>query len=151
MKKTRQRSRQALDQRFSTIREAVDFARPKSGWVRTLREALGMTRIQLGKRMSITPQSLADIERSETEGKIRLETLERAADALDCEVVYFLLPRDRLEQRVMDRAREVAAKQIRAISHTMAMEDQAVSDKELKERIDRFIRESLDERDLWES
>ena len=95
------------------------------------------------------PQSIVDMEKSESADKIRLETLRRAADALDCTLVYALVPRKNLANTVEQRAREIALEQLTRISHSMAIEDQAVIDGDLEDRIREFIDKSLNERDLW--
>ena len=75
--------------------------------------------------------------------------MQKAAAALDCELVYALVPRKPLEEIVQDRARMIALRELGGIAHSMGLEDQAVPD-ELEERINRFIEQSLRDRDLWD-
>jgi predicted DNA-binding mobile mystery protein A len=108
-----------------------------------------MTAEQLGERLGITQPSVQRLERSEAEDTIQLNTLRRVAEALDCEVVYALVPRENL-QTVYDRAaRDVARRELRAVSHSMVLEDQAVEDKDEDERLERFIADELDPREVW--
>ena len=108
-----------------------------------------MTRVQLAKRMGITPQSLAELERSEEASKIGVQSLERAAEALDCRLVYALVPNDSLQERVERRAQDIAAREIGAISHSMDLEDQKVEEGDDARRIRDFIAMTIRERDLW--
>ncbi len=123
--------------------------RPPKGWIRALRDALGMTAEQLGERLGVTQPSVQRLERSEAEDTIQLNTRRRVAEALDCEVVYALVPRENL-QTIYDRAaRHVALRELRAVSHSMVLEDQAVEDEDEDERLQRFIADELDPREVW--
>lgn len=114
--------------------------RPPLGWLRAIRESLGMPRDELARRLGVTRQSVADIERSEAEGTIRIETLRRVADALECTVVYALVPSTSLEGMVDRRAREVVAEEMAVARHTMLLEDQATS----AEQNDRIVDDAVD-------
>ena len=142
--------RQRLDQRFASMRPDSRYRPPPRGWIRAIRDALGMSGSQLGRRMGVKAQSVADIEKSETSGTIQLKTLRRAAEALDCTVVYALVPRSSLEDMVRGRAREIAREELARIAHTMDLEAQGPSGEEREEQIETHIRDHLRERDLWE-
>ncbi len=142
--------RRRLDQRFSSMKPETRYRPPPKGWVRAVRDALGMSGAQLGRRMGVTAQSVADLEKSEASGTIQLKTLRRVAEALDCVVVYALLPRSSLEDMVQGRAREIARKELVRIAHTMDLEAQGLSQEKREEQIETFIRDHLRERDLWE-
>lgn len=141
-------ARRSLDRVLAPYRK-LHRRTPPRGWIRALRDALGMTAEQLGERMGITQPSVQRLEQSEAEGTIQLKTLRRAAEALDCEVVYALVPRKTLRQTYDDAARAVARRELGRVSHSMALEDQAVEDEDEDERLRRFIAEELDPRELW--
>ncbi len=141
-------ARRALDRTLAPFRKVPKRA-PARGWIRALRDALGMTAEQLGERMGITQPSVQRLERSEAEGTIQLKTLRRAAEALDCEVAYALVPRRSLRETYDRAARAVAKRELGRVSHSMALEDQAVEDEEEDERLRRFIAEELDPREIW--
>ena len=117
-------ARRHLDRRFKEFGPAIRFSAPPSGWLRAVREALGMSARALGHRLGVTGQAVSAMESSEVEGRIQLETLQRAADAMGCELVYAIVPKTSLEEFVLKRAQRVAAEQMRATSATMAIEDQ---------------------------
>lgn len=83
---------------------AVDT--PRSGWVKTLRLAMGMSSLALAERVSMSPQGVRQLERAEADGTISLRTLARLADGLDCDVRYVLVPRTGLVDQVLRRAQE---------------------------------------------
>jgi len=149
MKKHLTRARGALDGRLSLMRPTDRFTVPPKGWIRAIRDALGMSGAQLAAKLGMKPPSVVALEQSEAAATIRLETLQKAAAALDCELVYALVPRKPLEEIVQDRARMIALRELGGIAHSMGLEDQAVPD-ELEERINRFIEQSLRDRDLWD-
>lgn len=96
--------------------------------------------------MGVAQPRISGIERAEAAGTIKLDTLQRAADALDCDLVYFLVPRTTLEQSVRDQARRKAAVMLWPIAHNMRLEDQAV---DTAEQIEDLADELVDRRGLW--
>jgi predicted DNA-binding mobile mystery protein A len=127
-------------------------APPPGGWLRTLREALGMTRTQLAARLGITPPSVLDLERSEAERRITLESLDRVANALGCRVVYAVVPKDGSLDEIRERrAGEVADALLQPTGHSMKLEAQGVSERERRRQrkmlIDSLLRGSP--RKLW--
>ena len=119
------RQRALLDARLKKLRSlAADSSLPRNGWVRAIREALGMSAAQLGARLGVTKQAVREIENGEVDRRISLKTLDRSAQALGCRVVYLLIPEDTLEGRVDARARAVATKQLARVRHSMALESQ---------------------------
>lgn len=146
----RQRARQRLDERLRPLKPTDRFQVPPRGWVRAIREALGMTGRQFARRLNVSPQSVDALEKSEASGAIKIETLRRAAEALDCTLVYALVPNTELEQAVRDRARKLALRDLGRVAHTMNLEAQGTGNADLEARIETYIREALRERDLWE-
>ena len=125
--------------------------RPARGWVAAIRSALGMTTRQLASRLGIRQPSLLAIEKSEVAGTISLNTLRRAADALECDIVYFLVPRQPLEQTVTRRARALAAAQVAATSHSMNLEGQGIGSRERAAEVRRLTEILTDQGSrLWE-
>ncbi|MEW5964541.1 MAG: mobile mystery protein A [Pseudomonadota bacterium] len=145
----RQRARQRLDERLAPLKPEIRLTPPPKGWIRAIRDALGMTGPQFAARLNIKPQSVADIEKSEATGSIQLKTLNRAAEALDCTLVYALVPKQSLEGAVQSRARRIAMKDLARVAHTMKLEDQGVDDAALEERIAAYIQDVIKDRDLW--
>ncbi len=144
-------ARKRLDERLAPLKPASRFLAPPKGWVRAIRDALGMSAAQLAKRVGVRPQSVSDIERSEANGTVQLNTLRRFAEALDCTVVYALVPNSSLEGLVQDRAREIARKLLARSDHSMDLEAQGLSPQEREAQIDAYVREHLRVRDLWEN
>ena len=145
-------ARKNLDKRLNSIRISGSFARPPKGWVRAIREALGMTSAQLGKRIGVTQSRAFDIEKAEVSGKLTLDSLERAAHALDCRLVYALVPREPLESIAEDRALKLARKKLKSTSHSMALEDQRVNPEDEERQIRELAKRLLEKSGsaLWE-
>ena len=81
-----------LDKRFVALRPLARAQRPPKGWLRAVRDALGMTTAQLGKRLGVSQPRIVELEQSEVSGRVTLNTLQRAAEALGCRLVYALVP-----------------------------------------------------------
>ena len=146
-----ERGRKRLDGRLATLnREQKHLRVPPKGWIRAIRDALGMSGVQLGKRLKVSPQTVEAMEKSEAAGTVQLNTLKRAAEALDCTLVYALVPKTSLENTVNNRARQIATSALARVSHTMKLEDQDTGGGELETRIADYIRHIKD-RDLWNS
>ena len=141
------RSRELLDSHFDEWQQLRGLACPPRGWVRAIREALGMSAATLAERLGTTAGAVTRLEQSEAADRIRLDTLRRAADALGCDLVYLLVPRRPLTAVVRDRARELAHYQIAATEQTMRLEDQATD--KTSELEDRLTEQLLERGRLW--
>ena len=142
-------SRARLDERIAQFGGAERFQPPSRGWLKAIREALGMTTAQLGKRMGIRQPSVVNLEMSEEKGSIELATLRRAAAALDCTLVYALIPNKPLDTTIRERARAFLRRRRRPVEHTMLLEDQQVKDGLTDAQLDEVLRETSP-RLFWE-
>src|ERR1035441_211537 len=123
--------RAGLDQRVASLQLVVPSAkRPARGWLRAVRNAVGERQDVLANKMGLKRQSYADLENAEERGVITLASLARAADALGCELVYFLVPRAPAANTFSELAerRDPKLKHLKASEHSMALEGQAVGD-----------------------
>ena len=136
------RSRSHLDKRFKEIGAVARFTPPVRGWIKAIREALGMSTAQLAKRLRIKQPSVIALEKSEAKGTIELATLRRVAEALDCTLVYALVPKKPLESVVRGRARSLVRRRLEAVEHSMLLENQKVRRKNPEAGLDEFVRET---------
>ena len=135
-------SRAILDERFKELGAVRRYAVPVRGWIKAVREALGMTTAQLAKRLKVKQPTVVAIEQSEAKGSIEMATLRRVAEALDCTLVYAFVPNKPLETMVRDRARLFARRRRGPVEHSMLLEDQAVTGKDAEKRLDEIVRET---------
>lgn len=147
---TASKARKNLDFRLSEGRGLRQkLARPNQGWIRAIRQALGMTAEQLGRRMGVTQATLSGLEASEINGSIRLATLRKAAEAMNCTLVYALVPNTSLEEIVQDQARKVATEQLKPVEHTMLLENQSLHGMVREEFLQSYIENEIDFSKLW--
>ena len=140
-----------LDTALAAWRNADLPPRPPSGWIKAIREGLGMAATHLATRLGVTTSTVTRLESSEADDTISLASLRRAAEALGCELHYSLVPRQSLADALENRALTLARQQMASISHTMALEAQATS-RETAEAQTRALAESLlkgSRRALW--
>jgi len=136
----RERARLSLDKRLRHLPDSAHFYRPSAGWVRAIRQALGMTTAQLARRLGVSQPRIPVLEKAEVNKSITVESLERAATAPDCELVYVFVPRTTFQDQVKRRAMGVAQGRLKSIQHTMALEDQSVSARENENQLARLAR-----------
>jgi predicted DNA-binding mobile mystery protein A len=115
-----------LDKRFTGLRRLAQSPRPPKGWLRAIRDALGMTTAQFARRLGVSQPRIIELEQSEASGSVTLNTLQRAAEALGCRLVYVLIPEKPLVETVSERAELIAERQLKAVEQTMRLEDQSV-------------------------
>ena len=113
--------RRQLDSR---LKDLPPLEAPEAGWVRTIREALGMTMAQLGTRLSISPQSVQSLEQREKKETISVAKLREAAAALECELKITFVPRTSLESAIRQQAARKAGEERNTLIHTMRLEAQ---------------------------
>jgi predicted DNA-binding mobile mystery protein A len=135
-------ARASLDARFREIGPSLRYARPVRGWIKAIREALGMSTAQLAQRLKVKQPSVVAIEQSEAKGTIELATLRRVAEALDCQVVYALVPNQPLEKTIRERARQFLRSRREPVEHSMLLEDQKVAGKDTEALVDEILRET---------
>lgn len=123
--------------------------RPHRGWIRAIRDALGMSGTELAQRMGVRQQVVHQFERNEVNGSIKLDTLRRVADNLNCEFVYFLIPRQSLTETVKIQATRKAREHLEPVEHHSKLEDQepALADREAQ--LTELAEQLIDRKGLW--
>lgn len=124
------------------LKGLLKLSRPEIGWVKTIRETLGMNTRQLGKRCNVSSERIIRIESDEIEGRTTVATLEKIAQAMNCRLVYAIVPNDGMIEFIERVAEDKAKIQLQQTSHHMALEDQKISIESMKEQI-HFLKEEL--------
>lgn len=141
-------ARRVLDRRLVQWRR-LEPTPPHRGWIRAIRQALGMSATELADRMGVVQSRITAIEHGEVAGTIKLDTLRRAANALDCDLYYALVPRTPLNDAVHDQARRKAVVVLEGVAHHMRLEDQNVSERDRDDAVASLAEELIDTRGLW--
>jgi len=143
--------REQLDASLQRLSPLLDVTAPPKGWIRAIRDALGMTAKQLADRLDVAQQAVARIEKEELAGSVTIKTMRRIAERLDCVFVYGVVPRTSLEETVSRQTKKVATRRLAQASQTMSLENQALSRREneqaLSDLVDELIRTLPS--DLW--
>jgi predicted DNA-binding mobile mystery protein A len=124
----------------------------KEGWIRTIRKALGMSINDLAHRLDCKSSNITLLEKNEVTSKIKLETLEKVAEAMNCRLVYAFIPQDNsLEEIIKTQARLVAKRIVQKNNHSMKLEDQGISKEQMKQQEDDVYKKILDDASikLW--
>ena len=116
---------------------------PARGWLKEIREALGLTERQQASRVGVTGAALHKSEQSEADERISLGQLRKMADHVDCDLVYALVPRKPLTEVVQRRAQQLANEEVRGVAHTMSLEDQRPTDERIQKQVARRSEELL--------
>src|SRR5258708_23047570 len=133
-----------LDRRFAKLKPLIkEAARPPRGWIRAIREALGMTTGQLAERLGVRQPRVVELEHGESAGNITVKSLERAAKALGCRLVYILVPEEPLAETIRKPPSMVAERQLPSAEQTMRLEAQGVNDKTQHQESHRRLVEKL--------
>lgn len=140
-----------VDEALKPYRGVRGIQIPRGGWLRAVREALGLTVRQQAARLGISVATLHKSERSETEERISLAQLRKLAEGLDCEVVYGLVPRKPLTEVVREQATRIARTEVLGIAHSMSLENQRPGERYLRKQLDQRRAELLSRKwsDLW--
>jgi len=133
---------QQLNEKMNQLTGLQHVNVPPIGWIKAIRNGIGMSMEQLGKKLSITKQGVMDIEKREKEGAITIKSMKEIAKAMDMQFVYGFVPNaGSLEQMIETRALEIAKIIVERTSTTMKLEDQVNS----KERVEKAIKERASE------
>jgi len=118
--------RAQLDRMFMDLRVKLP-ARPKNGWIAEVRSLLLMTTAQLAGRIGVAQSVVSNFEKSEREKAITLQSLEKIANALECELHYLFVPKKGLEAELFDRAQKLYDQKEKKLEHHMRLEGQGSS------------------------
>lgn len=143
--------RRQMDRQFEAMGSSLRFTPPSGGWIRNLRQALGMRLIDLADRMDLTEGTVRDIEKSEERRNITLDRLRRAAEAMDCRLVYVIIPNSSLEKTFGQQVRRWAEKVVGRTSATMDIERQSMGRGEIRQQLEELIQDYTRNppRELW--
>ena len=141
-----------LTNRFEELAPLSRVSRPSRGWIRAIRKTLGMTTRQLAERLGMKQPSLVELENSEAAGNITVKSLERAAEAMGCRVVYALVPTKPLTETIKERASQLAKQKLAAVEQTMRLENQELHGQASQKEAERRLIEELLRRParLWD-
>jgi predicted DNA-binding mobile mystery protein A len=142
-----------IDRKLPRLRRAANVLTesiPSTGWIKALRQSLGLTAGAFARQLKVKRQTAEELEESEKSGTITLASLRRAAAALDADFVYAIVPRRNLRATIAARARALAKERIATVAHSMRLEAQGLSDKELEEQVEELARDlERRPRQLW--
>lgn len=140
-----QLQRKQLDEKLHVYSVLQNVNMPIAGWVKAIRTTLGMSLEQLGHKLGVTKQSVQSLEKREKEGNITINSLKEAAQAMDMQFVYALLPKDGSLEKLIERKAEILAKEIvMRTTQTMALEDQENAKKRIIEAIEERKRDIIE-------
>ncbi len=145
-------ARKQLDETLTRLAPLKKVIPPPKGWIRAIRETLGMTGGQLAQRLQTNKQRISRIEQDEILGKLTLSTLRSVADSLDCTLVYGLVPKHSLEQTIQDRATLLAQNRLTR-SHHLRLEREPPSQETQFKILETRVKDLVEEmpKALWET
>lgn len=132
-----------MDVTLAEFKQLAKVSTPAQGWIRTIRQALGMSVRQLALRTGLSKTSVQSIESSEARGRVQLDSLEKLAEGLNCKLVYVLVPRTSLAQTLADQAFKKAKTMVDQVSDSMELELQGIAETEKKRQIEELAEELL--------
>lgn len=143
--------REQIERKIAPLRTYAQTGMSSIGVIKSIREALGMSTAQLGKKVGIDQSRISRLENSEVNGNIKLSSLQKVAQGLGMEFVYGFVPHMTLEEMVRKQAQKIALERMNRLNHTMALELQDLSDEDkknaLKDMIDKILIDNP--KDFW--
>ena len=126
---------------------------PTKGWIRSVRESLSMTSAQLAKRVGVSQPNIIKWEQREIDSTITMKSLRRVAEAMQCDLVYALVPRKPINSILEERAKQIAADSLEQVSRSMRLEDQETSAAHRTRLAQQIVRQLLEEtpKRLWDA
>ncbi len=140
-----------VQQQLGAYEHLLHVERPRRGWLRAVREALGRTERQQAGVLGVSGPTLHKSEAAEADERISLRQLRKLARSLDCELVYGLVSRRPLTDVVESRARELATMEVNRVAHSMRLDGKTPSERVIERQIQQLTDELLRQRwsELW--
>ncbi len=108
-----------------------------------------MSQTTLAARLGISGPAVNKLERAELTGGITTAKLAEVATALNCSLVYVLVPNATLEETIRSEALRVAASTLGYAERTMVLEAQGVDPDRRRETMERIAQDLIDHGNLW--
>lgn len=130
-------------------------ARPRGGWIRAVRKALGMSGTALSRRLGGTRSMAASLEQYERDGAISLNRLQKVAEAMGCRLVYAIVPPkgQTIEALVQAQADQRAKALLASAEGHMALEAQSLTAADARAERERLAKDLVQKppRDFWDA
>ncbi len=94
-----------------------------------MRKAIGMTVSQLAARLGVIQPRITKMESNED--NLKLSTMKKAAEAMNCEFVYYFKPRTTFQNIVDEQAQKKAAEVLKTVNVNMSLENQEIAEDEV--------------------
>jgi predicted DNA-binding mobile mystery protein A len=112
-----------LNEELRPEQQLHDVKRPLGGWLKAIRQALGLSLKSVAQGLDVSPQAIHQLEKSEATGSISLRQLESVAGSMGCKLIYTLIP---IQGTLAKLAGSEDDDALRIVRHSMALEGQAV-------------------------
>lgn len=141
-----------LTKHLKTLAPLKSTNRPSKGWIRAIRDGLGMSRRQLANRIGLSTSRIQRLEQDEITGSVTLKSLQRTAEAMDCVLVYAVIPSSSLDETLQRQAVKKAQAQLQPIAHSMTLESQTVNEESNSHMIKTLAQQMIkkSKRTLWD-
>ncbi len=141
-----------LDKKLTHLKDFAAFDVPQQGWIKTIRDALGLSAKQLAKKTGMDQPRISRLERTEKQGNMTLATLQKIAQGLNMKFVYGFVPEESLEAMVKVQAKHIALNRLKRLNDTMRLEKQGLSDPEQEQALQDMIDKILVDppKDFWD-
>ena len=127
------------------------FIHPKEGCIKSSRKLLGLTALQLSKKLNVVVALIFELEKAELEDTTTLKAMRAAAEAMGCRFEYCFIPHKPIETFLRERAHLIASSKMEYVSHQMELEKQGLSEKEKKALVKQITEElSTTPKKLWD-
>lgn len=137
----------ALDRKTADLQSYKNIIPKGKSWIGTIREAIGMTALQLANRLGVTQPRISAMEKNEKNMKI--STMEKVAAAVNCDFVYYFKPKTSFQDIVETQAKQKAEAILKTVNLNMALEDQSIAAKEaVDDMVSDFINNNT--KQIWD-
>ncbi len=144
--------REQLNNKLAPLKVLPESGIFQQGWIKGIREALGMTSRQLSQKVGIDQSRISRLENAEKSGNLKLSSLEKIAKGLNMKFVYGFVSETSLEQMVKEQAKKIVLKRLKNLNNTMRLEKQELSSQEQEKALNDMIEKILIEqpKDFWD-
>lgn len=141
-----------LDNTLLKYKNFANLSYPLKGWIWSIRKTLGMSSRQLARRTGLSQQRLSKIEQQEISGELKMSTIKKIAEGLNCVFIYALIPQTSINEMIREQAEKIVEKRFDRVNISMVLEDQEVYGNEKKKSIELAIEKLIDKMDktFWD-
>jgi transcriptional regulator with XRE-family HTH domain len=127
----------AIARMMKGLNEARKVPRPGRGWLQLFRKSMQLSAGEVARRMKVSRHQPLQFEKAEVRDSITLRSLRSMAEAMDCDLVYGLIPKQKVTVTAVPEPR-LRSDEVKAVEKSFPVLDSKTTLTELLDLVQKI-------------